>query len=158
MKRISYIDDFNKWQEEFTFSMSVKVRFSETDMFGHMNNTIPFVYFEQARIELFKHLGFMQDWTSQKHDTIPVVADLQCDFLNQVFFDEELNVLAKVSEIGKTSIDIHYLGIKADKSPVFTGRGRIVQISRVTGKPVPWTEDMIVTMEKSMGKHPAERS
>ena len=28
-------------------------------MFGHMNNVTPFVYFEEARISYFKHLGVM---------------------------------------------------------------------------------------------------
>lgn len=54
MSRISYIHDFNEWKKEFSFYQEVKVRFSETDMFGHLNNTVPFVYFEQARIAFSK--------------------------------------------------------------------------------------------------------
>ena len=38
----------------------VKVRFGEVDMFGHVNNVVAFTYFEEARIALFKELGFMQ--------------------------------------------------------------------------------------------------
>jgi acyl-CoA thioester hydrolase len=53
MKKINYIDEFTEWEETFTFSHSIKVRFSETDMFGHLNNTVPFVYFEEERIQFF---------------------------------------------------------------------------------------------------------
>lgn len=142
MSKIVYIENMEEWIEEFIFSSPIKVRFSETDMFGHLNNTVPFTYFEQARIEYFKSLGMMQDWVDTKHETIPVVADLQCDFLSQVFFDEKLDIKVKAHKIGNSSVDIHYLGVREDGVPCFTGRGTIVQISRFTGKPVAWTDEM----------------
>jgi acyl-CoA thioester hydrolase len=142
MGKIGYITDMKEWMEEFSFSFPVKVRFSETDMFGHLNNTVPFTYFEQARIEYFKSLGFMQDWVDTKNETIPVVADLQCDYLRQVFFDENMNIMVKAASVGHSSVDIHYLGVREDGTPCFVGRGAVVQISRHTGKAVPWTEEM----------------
>ena len=142
MGKIAYIEKINEWKEEFSFSYPIKVRFSETDMFGHLNNTVPFTYFEQARIEYFKSLGMMQDWVDTKHETIPVVADLQCDFLSQVYFDAKLDIKVKANKIGNSSVDILYLGEREDCTPCFTGRGTIVQISRYTGKPVAWTEEM----------------
>ena len=54
MKKMEYINEIVSWEEEFEFFYQVKVRFSETDMFGHLNNTVPFTYFEQARIEDLK--------------------------------------------------------------------------------------------------------
>ncbi|WP_394137560.1 acyl-CoA thioesterase [Cytobacillus oceanisediminis] len=142
MKKLSYIDDFKKWEEEFIFFHPIKVRFSETDMFGHLNNTVPFTYYEEARIEFFKNKGFMQDWVKRDNKTIPVVADLQCDFICQVFFDEEIQIYVKAASIGNSSVDLHYMGKKLDGSVCFTGRGTMVQISKVTGKGVQWTEDM----------------
>lgn len=142
MSRINYIDHFDEWKSGFSFYQEVKVRFSETDMFGHLNNTVPFVYFEQARIAFFKEKGFMQEWVKQEHDTMPVVADLQCDFIAQVYFDEPLKIYVKVNGIGNSSVDLHYLGIRKDGSPCFTGRGAMVQVSKKTGKSVPWTDEM----------------
>ncbi|MCR8850173.1 acyl-CoA thioesterase [Rossellomorea sp. SC111] len=142
MKHFTYIDDIETWQKEFTFSIHIKVRFSETDMFGHMNNTVPFTYFEEARIEYLKHIGFMQNWVKPEHDTIPVVADLQCDFVKQVFFDETLKVYVKADRVGRSSVDLHYMGLNEEEQVCFTGRGTMVQISKETGKGVPWTEEM----------------
>jgi acyl-CoA thioester hydrolase len=142
MYRINYIDDFHEWKKGFSFYQEVKVRFSETDLFGHMNNTVPFIYFEQARIAFFKEKGFMQEWVNKEYDTMPVVADLQCDFLAQVYFDERLRIYVKANEVGNSSVDLHYLGTRPDGSSCFTGRGTIVQISKKTGKSVPWTEEM----------------
>jgi len=142
MKKMEYINEIVSWEEEFEFFYQVKVRFSETDMFGHLNNTVPFTYFEQARIEYFKSQGFMQDWVKPENETIPVVADLQCDYLSQIFFDEDLRIFVKANSIGNSSVDLHYMVKKADGSICLTGRGTIVQISKRTGKGVSWTEEM----------------
>ena len=55
--KVSYIRDLSSWAAGFSFSVPVSVRFSDTDMFGHLNNTVPFVYFEYARVEFMKHIG-----------------------------------------------------------------------------------------------------
>lgn len=141
MKRISYIEDFETWKNEFEFFIPIRVRFSETDMFGHMNNTVPFVYFEQARIEYMEYLGLYPLDTKEIGENIPVVADLQCDYLQQVFFGDELKVYVKIKEIGTSSVDIHYLGVKGDDVACFTGRGRIVNINKKLGKSVPWSSE-----------------
>jgi acyl-CoA thioester hydrolase len=142
MKKTSYIEDLVSWEEEFEYFLELKVRFSETDMFGHLNNTIPFTYFEMARINFFKSQGFMQDWVKPENETIPVVADLQCDYLSQIYFDENLKIYVKANSIGNSSVDLHYMGKKADGSVCLAGRGTIVQISKKTGKGVPWSEEM----------------
>ncbi|WP_064092543.1 acyl-CoA thioesterase [Rossellomorea aquimaris] len=142
MKHITYIKDIATWKKEFSFSLPIKVRFSETDMFGHLNNTIPFTYFEEARIEFFKSKGFMQNWVRADHETIPVVADLQCDFVKQVFFDQKLKVYVKANSVGNSSVDLHYMGMDEKEEICFVGRGTMVQISKKNGKGVSWTEEM----------------
>ncbi|WP_066292667.1 acyl-CoA thioesterase [Bacillus sp. FJAT-29937] len=154
MSKISYINDFPAWEEGFEFFHPIKVRFSETDMFGHLNNTVPFTYFEVARIEFFKSIGFMQEWVNPKNETIPVVADLQCDFLKQAFFDEHLKIYVKAEAIGTSSVDLHYMGKKEDGSVCFTGRGTMVQISKKTGKGYPWTEEMKSLLQNHVIKLP----
>ncbi|WP_075982497.1 acyl-CoA thioesterase [Bacillus massilinigeriensis] len=149
MSRINYINDFNQWESEFEFYYEVKVRFSETDMFGHLNNTVPFIYFESARIEYFNSLGFMQEWVTPENETIPVVADLQCDYLKQVFYGEELKVFVKAAKIGNTSVDIHYLVKNQKEQTCIVGRGTVVQMSKITGKGVPWSEEMIALFQKN---------
>ncbi len=138
--RANYIHDLKTWEEEFEFFTEVKVRFSETDMFGHLNNTVPFAYFEFARIEYLKQLGFMTNWTTEQITKIPVVANLQCDYLKQVYFDETLRIYVKAAHIGTTSIDLHYLAKNENDEICFTGRGTIVQIDKNTGKATPWNE------------------
>lgn len=136
--KAQYIEDLNEWMDGFSFETEVKVRFSETDMYGHLNNTVPFVYFEQARIEYLKSLGVFD---SEKAKTsILVVADLQCDFLKQVFFDETLRIRVKTESIGTSSMDLHYLALNEKDEPVFVGRGTLVLLNAKTGKGQPLSE------------------
>ncbi|MDR7001443.1 acyl-CoA thioesterase FadM [Neobacillus niacini] len=89
-----------------------------------------------------KSIGFMDQWVNPESKTIPVVADLQCDFLQQIFFGENLKVYVKAASVGNSSVDLHYMGKKEDGSVGFVGRGTLVQVSKTIGKGVPWTEEM----------------
>ncbi|MGK7377935.1 acyl-CoA thioesterase [Planococcus sp. 1R117A] len=138
--KANYIKDFEEWKKEFNFSVPVQVRFSETDMFGHVNNTVPIIYFEFARIEYMKEIGLMQRWLEDGSELFPVVADIQVDYTQQVYFDEKLDVHVKVDSIGNSSIDVHYWITNEKGETCFTGRGAMVQISKKTGKGHRWTE------------------
>lgn len=130
--KAQYVGDFAQWREGFTFKTEIRVRFSETDMYGHMNNTVPFVYFEQARIDYLNSLGVFD--AEKAKTSILVVADLQCDFVKQVFFDETLQLMVKTASVGTSSIDLHYLALNEKDEPVFVGRGTLVLLDASTGK------------------------
>ncbi|ALS79018.1 acyl-CoA thioesterase [Planococcus sp. ANT_H30] len=143
----NYIGNLEEWKQEFIFSAPVQVRFSETDMFGHVNNTVPIAYFEFARIEFMKEMGLMQRWLKTGNELFPVVADMQVDFVQQVFFDEKLKVYVKIARIGTSSVDVHYWTVNEKEETCFTGRGAIVQISKHTGKGHPWSDQEIEMLQ-----------
>lgn len=145
MKRVDYIEDLNVWRHSFRFSIPVNVRFSETDMFGHMNNVSPFIYFEEARIEFMKAAGM--EMRRDGESAVPIVGDLQCDYHQQLYFDDALCVYVKAHQIGTTSIDIHYMVLNEDETICLTARGRLVFIEAATGKPVPLSPVMKQSMQ-----------
>lgn len=140
MGAIPYIEDFEEWKSEFSFYIPIKVRFSETDMFGHVNNVSAFIYFEEARIEFLKSKGLFSD--PQTEQAIPVVADLQCNFLKQMYFDMTIRLYVKVARVGTSSFDIHYMALNEEDHICLTGRGRLVSIDKETGKALPLKEKM----------------
>ncbi|QFF99614.1 acyl-CoA thioesterase [Psychrobacillus glaciei] len=146
--KISYIQDLMSWEKEFTFYSEVSVRFSETDMYGHLNNTVTFAYFEYARIEYLKHIKLMNEWLNPNGEKIPVVADLQCNYMKQVFFDEKLRIYVKANSVGSSSADLHYMAKNEKGEIIFTGRGTIVQIDKKTGKGSKWSEEEIKIFKK----------
>jgi len=139
LSKVSYIENMESWRSEFSFYIPIKIRFSETDMFGHVNNVSPFIYFEEGRIEFLKSIGmFNNDYSGG----MPIVADLQCDYLKQMYFNEELRLYVKADYIGTTSFDVHYMGINGEGDLCLAGRGRMVYIHPETGKPVPLSDSM----------------
>ena len=139
--RVKYIENNEQWASEFTFYSEIKVRFSETDMYGHLNNTVPFIFFEQARIEFLEASGIQSEWNKRDGKTIIVVADLQCDFLKQAYFGDTIKVYVKAQSVGTSSVDIHYLGKNQKGEPVFVGRGALVQLNPETGKTIAFTDE-----------------
>ena len=146
MRLPNYIDDLEAWKNEFSFSTEIKIRFSETDMFGHVNNVSPFIYFEEARTDYFNALKYTLDDTSA---SIPIVADLQCDYHKELYFGNTLNVYVKVNQAGNSSIDIHYMGVNEKDEICLTGRGALVNIDPKTKKAVPLDENLKVKMLES---------
>jgi acyl-CoA thioester hydrolase len=150
VKRISYIQDYEEWKDGFSFSISIKVRFSETDMYGHVNNTSVFVYFEEARIEYLNYLSLFSNDEREKYGVI--VADLQCDFLKQMYFGEILEFYVKVHTVGTTSFDLHYMAVNEKEEVAVTGRGRLVMIDVSEKKPVPIPDAKRMRLEEEMNK------
>lgn len=134
LSKITYIEDMEQWRSEFSFSIPISIRFSETDMFGHVNNVSPFIYFEEARIEFLKSLELFTSSSTDK--AIPVVGDLQCNYLKQIFFDQKIQLYVKVHHIGNSSVDLHYMAIDEKEEIALTGRGRLVFVQAESGKPI----------------------
>ena len=139
MRLPNYIKDLEEWKSEFSFSTDIKIRFSETDMFGHVNNVSPFIYFEEARTDYFNELQYLLDDSST---SIPIVADLQCDYHRELYFGNTLKIYVKVNTAGNSSIDIHYLGVNEKDEICLTGRGALVNIDPQTKKAVPLDETL----------------
>lgn len=138
LRKIAYIENFEQWKEEFEFSINIDIRFSEVDMFGHMNNVATFDYFEEARIKYMKHIGLFTDLAG---DEVPVVGDLQCDYHRQVYFGESVQIYVKANSVGNSSLDLHYLGVNESGEVCFTGRGVIINMNKKTGKSAPLSEE-----------------
>lgn len=142
MRIPSYIENFEKWKHSFHFSIPVTVRFFETDQFKHLNNTVAFVYFEQARLDYFQSLGIMDRWLVEDSEEMIVVADLQCDYVRQVAYNETLTVGVKVEKVGRSSIDLHYKITNEKDDICLFGRGAMVQVNKQTGRSKPWSEEV----------------
>ncbi|MBU5348220.1 thioesterase family protein [Paenibacillus sp. FSL W7-1279] len=135
MKKTTFIQpDPKAWLDTFHFEIPIKIRYCETDMLGHVNNVSYFMYFEQGRIEYFENLGLTEDLFSKQK--VSVVADLECQYLAQLYLKDPLKLHVRVAEIGRSSMDVQY-AIVVDGTLKAAGRGTIVLIDTATGKSTP---------------------
>ncbi|MWV47040.1 acyl-CoA thioesterase [Paenibacillus sp. HJL G12] len=135
MRKESFITpDPASWLDKFHYSIPIKVRYCETDMLGHVNNVSYFMYFEQGRIEYFENLGLFDSMFGS--EKVAVVADLECQYLAQMYRSDKVNLHVRVASIGRSSLDVEYAIVVEDQLKA-AGRGAIVLIDTASGKSTP---------------------
>jgi acyl-CoA thioester hydrolase len=100
---------------ERPYTYHCAVRFSDVDVYRHVNNVKYFEYFQEARIAMITALGGLPDEGSDGHEdggVGVVVAQVDVDYRSPLFFREEpYAVQTWVSRVGGSSfvIDGHIL-------------------------------------------------
>jgi acyl-CoA thioester hydrolase len=83
----------------------VHVRFSDVDVYGHVNNVKYFEYFQEARIRLLSLLG--RDLPEEKGQPATVVAQTDVDYRLPILFrDRPYDAWSWVTDVGSTSTTI----------------------------------------------------
>ncbi len=99
-------------QSEFKFSVDVRVRFSDMDSLGHVNNAAYVSYFEEGRVHYFRKL-----FDLPRDDTSAlglIVLDMHCTYKSPAFYGEILRVYTKVNWLKNKSFEMAYLIIDTD--------------------------------------------
>ena len=87
-----------------TFRIPIRVYYEDTDAGGVVYHSNYINFFERARTEWLRDLGFEQDQLISEHQFVFVVRALNCDYLKPAVFNDELFVTADIRELGKTSV------------------------------------------------------
>ncbi len=113
--------------------LAVQVRFSDTDLLGHLNNGSYAAYTELGRIALFEEAG------------IPgaslILARLAIDFRRQVRLGERVTVRSWVTTIGRSSISMRQ-DVLADGVVAATTSSVIVHFDYAANAPVAVPDDL----------------
>lgn len=111
----------------------VRVRFSDVDVYGHVNNVRYLEYYQEARIALLDALG------RGLPPPAVVVARVEVDYRTQLpFRPEPYDVWSAVTRVGTTSYTIEAEIGDADDM-VSRCRAVLVGYDPATGRPRPWS-------------------
>jgi acyl-CoA thioester hydrolase len=119
-----------------TYSTPIELRFSDLDLYGHVNSVVYFTYLETARVKLFK--DFFRDLTEKQIFTL--VARAECDYKLPILFGDELIVSVVVARIGTTSFDLEYRLHDGSETTYATARTTMVCFDNVRKVTVPVPE------------------
>ncbi len=87
--------------------ITVPLHWGDQDAFGHVNNTVYLRWAETARIEYLVRAGI---WQRHGIDGIgPIVANITCDYRRALTYPGEVEVSARVTGIGNSSIRMAHL-------------------------------------------------
>ncbi len=88
------------------FTMTVVPRFGDMDMLGHINNTVPAVWFELARNPF---ITMFDPELRLKKETFPLImAHTEYDFVAQLYFQHDVEIRTWVSRIGTKSFTVYH--------------------------------------------------
>jgi acyl-CoA thioester hydrolase len=127
------------------FSMNVTPRFGDIDGLGHVNNTVPSVWFEMGRTPILKM--FDPELTLDKNIFPLIIAHLDFDFLNQIFLRSDVTIKTWISRIGTKSFTVHHEAWQEERLCV-KGDAVIAYFNFITEKTMPIPGDMRKLLEE----------
>ena len=126
------------------------VAWGEMDAFGHVNNIVYFRYFENARLEYFRRLG----WGGQRPAGVgPILHTTQCRFRRPLEWPDTIAVGARVSKMEADRFTIEHLIVSEKLAAVAAeGWGLIVTFDYATNAKAPVPEDLRRKIEALEGR------
>lgn len=106
------------------FSCEMAVRWGDMDALGHVNNTVYFRYFEEARLALLECAGLLPD-----ADRAWVLAHASCDFIKPLLYPARIVVVLELLNFGRSSLELEVSIALASERDTVVARGRNVVVS-----------------------------
>ena len=120
----------NTSDERFLYQTQFPIRWGDMDALGHVNNTVYFRYFEQARLEWFEQSGF---GSSISEGQGMVIVDNHAEYLRPVVYPSKVTVDMYGHTPGNSSFISTYL-LSVDGTVFTRGSAKVVWIDNTLGK------------------------
>ena len=88
-------------------STKIRIRYAETDQMKTVYYANYFVYFEQARTELMRKIGFPYSDLENMGYLLPVI-EAHAAYYKSVAYDDEIIVITTLKDIPSTRIELNY--------------------------------------------------
>ncbi|MES2617738.1 MAG: acyl-CoA thioesterase [Bacteroidota bacterium] len=110
--------------ETFNTSLTLRIDWSELDLFGHVNNVEFFKYIQASRVNYWDSIGLTYLFTESKLG--PMLASTECQFKKPLFYPGEITVLAKVDFIKNSSFGLTHAIVDQHGDVAATGKDIVV--------------------------------
>ncbi|KHN68646.1 thioesterase [Acinetobacter calcoaceticus] len=135
-----------KNRDQFKFFLDIQTRWADNDIYGHVNNVTYYSYFDTAaNALLIQKTGF----NIHQSQSIGLVVDSACSFLQELSFPEIIQVGVAIGKIGNTSLRYELAIFKQGRDQA-SAQGHFVHVfvDRETRKTVPISESTRDVLEK----------
>lgn len=99
----------------FPVKLTIRLDWSEMDMFGHINNVSFFKFTQASRVNYWEASKFDSDFKTKRHG--PLLVSAACQFKKPLFYPGNITVEARVEFIKNSSFGIEHR-ILNDKNEV----------------------------------------
>lgn len=121
-------------RKAFRVFRPITTRWSDNDVFGHVNNVIYYAWFDTAVTGWLLDQGFLDPLRS---DVICVVADTRCTYFRSIAFPDAITTAIAVDRLGRSSVTWR-IGVFRGDDDLAAAQGSFthVYVSRGDQKPV----------------------
>ncbi|TAE71027.1 MAG: acyl-CoA thioesterase [Bacteroidetes bacterium] len=109
----------------YVHETKIRVRYAETDQMGYVYHGNFATYYEVARVEMLREMGFPYKKLEDKGIKMPVLS-LKCDFMAPARYDDLITV--KVTVTQKPSVKMFFSFEVFNESNVLLNTGEIVLV------------------------------
>lgn len=134
----------------FNHIHTINVRFKDIDVLGHVNNAVILTYVEAARVPFLVALG-IRSLRAGVGDIAFIVAHINCDFKQPVYYGQNVEVGTRVSHIGNTSLRLDHR-VEADGELAAEGYCVLVHFDYATQQSISISPEMVRKIEAFEGK------
>jgi acyl-CoA thioester hydrolase len=119
----------------FARFVPVSTRWSDNDVYGHINNAAYYFFFDTAVNALLVEAGLLDPATSA---TIGLVVESHCVYLASLAFPDRIEIGVAVEHLGRSSVRYRLAAFKAG-APLAAAQGGYtpVYVARATQRPAP---------------------
>ena len=129
----------------FPIVVIVNVAWGELDAFGHVNNTVYFRYFEDARIAYLDAIGFRG---GPPKGLGPILHSTMCRFRRPLGYPDTLRVGTRVTERADDRLTMEYRVVSGKLGEdAAEGAGVIVAYDYGKGEKAPWPAAVLARID-----------
>lgn len=88
--------------DHYPFSWPVRVYYEDTDTGGVVYYANYLKFYERARTEALRHVGFGQEVLKNEQNLLFVVSGIQADYKRPAVLDDELTVFVRIAKMART--------------------------------------------------------
>lgn len=135
----------------FNFKYQREVKTHEIDIQQVVHNVVYFYYFEEARIEYLKRLGFPIKNEIVIDNVEFVIAHNEADYHESARLGDVLTIFARISKVGRASFTFELEAIRQDGAQICSGHTTVVAVGKGPGRPTPLPDRIRKAIEQFEG-------
>jgi acyl-CoA thioester hydrolase len=121
---------------QFPAVVKLPVQWGDQDLFGHVNNTVYFRWFESSRVTYWYESGLQS--LMQPSGLGPILASVKCDYKKQIRYPDTVHIGARILKMGLSSVTLqHEVFSDNHQAVAAVGQSVIVLFNYEKQHPVP---------------------
>jgi acyl-CoA thioester hydrolase len=129
----------------YKHEIQIRVRYAETDQMGYVYYGHYAAYFEVARVEMLRSLGFSYKKLEEEGVLLPVLT-FSIKYIKPAYYDNLLTIKTVIPDAPSARLKFSYETFNEKNEIINTAETTLVFVNKKTGRPTSPPEDLMEAM------------